>query len=401
MIDSPRRTSFLLLLLIAVSIVSGDVLQPRIVGGFNTSTQQFPWFIVQIEEFGGEASVSCGASLIHHDILLTAAHCLPVFEDANVAANLSDLSEVSLEDKPYIMRSIEKAIPHPDFDDDYPIGTDDIMVIKITEPFPDTIPLVEMNADPTLPIGEGHNVTVIGYGAGSNFSVLQGADVFTVDNDKCNNTVVEGLMRYLEDTLIKFDEVNAGNLSLAEVDLGFDSKEDVLTAISILKQRNNIVDEKIICAGIYETGGIDSCQGDSGGPLVDTETHVLYGIVSFGVGCALPRLPGAYTRVSRYIPWIRELVCSESATPPEYCKESNTTTSTTAPVASIPVVEAPVALPTSKPIAASGASPAPVTMPTETNQSEKEPVGKRGKRKSNKGKKTKKEGSMGKRTPKI
>ncbi|XP_014224565.1 serine protease nudel-like [Trichogramma pretiosum] len=64
-----------------------------------------------------------------------------------------------------------------------------------------------------------------------------------------------------------------------------------------------------ICAG-YRAGGRDACQGDSGGPLMcrrgsgpDDEWYV-GGIVSHGIGCAKPNEPGAYTKVSHYIPWI-------------------------------------------------------------------------------------------------
>lgn len=44
-------------------------------------------------------------------------------------------------------------------------------------------------------------------------------------------------------------------------------------------------------------------QADSGGPLVTYE-NTLIGVVSTGVGCARPGLPGIYTRVSKYIDWI-------------------------------------------------------------------------------------------------
>jgi len=57
--------------------------------------------------------------------------------------------------------------------------------------------------------------------------------------------------------------------------------------------------------------GKDSCSGDSGGPLViksskSRESIVMYleGIVSFGSERCDGGIPGIYTRVATYIPWI-------------------------------------------------------------------------------------------------
>ena len=51
-------------------------------------------------------------------------------------------------------------------------------------------------------------------------------------------------------------------------------------------------------------------QADSGGPLMvaDAKQTTVVGIVSTGIGCARPRLPGLYTRVSDYVDWITEQV---------------------------------------------------------------------------------------------
>ena len=65
------------------------------------------------------------------------------------------------------------------------------------------------------------------------------------------------------------------------------------------------------CAGLEE-GGKDACQGDSGSPMMKMDKTsgqaMAIGIVSAGIGCALPKLPGLYTRISAFIPWIKNSI---------------------------------------------------------------------------------------------
>lgn len=66
----------------------------------------------------------------------------------------------------------------------------------------------------------------------------------------------------------------------------------------------NPITERMFCAGDQQGLG-DSCNGDSGGPLVDLN-NVLYGLVSWGLACAMNGFTGVYTNVPVFIDWIAQ-----------------------------------------------------------------------------------------------
>lgn len=63
--------------------------------------------------------------------------------------------------------------------------------------------------------------------------------------------------------------------------------------------------DRHICALKGPLHGI--CFGDSGGPLVLRHSNELIGVVSFGLPCA-EGVPDVFTRVSKYIGWIKSQV---------------------------------------------------------------------------------------------
>ncbi len=89
--------------------------------------------------------------------------------------------------------------------------------------------------------------------------------------------------------------VGPGTDQLMEVDVPIVSDEDCATVY----ETQGFDPSVEVCAG-EQTGGKDSCQGDSGGPLMvkNQGRWTQMGVVSWGLGCGWPALPGVYARIA-------------------------------------------------------------------------------------------------------
>ena len=234
----------------------------NIVGGTSvTNASKYPFFAIPSSNAGGGGTL-CGASLVHPDILVSAAHCEGAFSNKDVYIGSTQINGGNAKEK--ILASYE--FLHPDYDD--VTKENDIMLIKLSKR--STVTPVLYTKAVSVP-ATGITTTVIGFGStdfnGDASSTLMEVKVVVVDHDTC--------------------EASYGDLSKTVQ----------------------------FCAG---TEGKDACQGDSGGPLLSSG-GVLVGIVSFGYQCGTAGYPTVYTRAGGLVDFIKNGICNMSDRPPSSC----------------------------------------------------------------------------------
>ncbi|XP_030048072.1 plasma kallikrein [Microcaecilia unicolor] len=236
----------------------------RVVGGKNSSINNWPWQLsLHIKGFSSSRHI-CGGSIINNQWILTAAHCIPEQLKRNdiwiIYGGISSQSEIN-KTTPFF--TVKEIIIHPLYDQaekGY-----DIALFKLGTPMPYTL----YQKPICLPSKEFRNNVfsscwITGWG-------------YTLEKGKAENVLQEATIPLI-------------------------SNEDCQS-----NYKNYKITNLMVCAG-YEQGAIDACKGDSGGPLVckHEENWYLIGVTSWGEGCGRPGQPGVYTKVSNFIDWILE-----------------------------------------------------------------------------------------------
>lgn len=236
----------------------------RIMGGYEANISQFP-YQVSIQQEGAHR---CGGAIYSTTIIVSAAHCFELWDMPELFAVRAGSSE---HERGGVLSLVRRIFVHPQFNPTNGVN-DDIAVLALTHPLSfgvniQPIPLAS-SADMTV---ASHTVFFVsGWGAVTDGSRLRSPRLLFV-------TLQQFEQRSCETTYANIVHVTEG----------------------------------MLCAGTVR-GGRDSCQGDSGGPLVGYSRgqFVLVGVVSFGIGCGRPGIPGIYTRITAYKDWI-ELVAKQ------------------------------------------------------------------------------------------
>ncbi|XP_050356534.1 phenoloxidase-activating enzyme-like isoform X1 [Nymphalis io] len=262
--------------------------EDKILGGNATAIDQYPW--LTILEYRGvkdnKIKLLCGGALISSKYVLTAGHCVagPVLRIGtleNVRLGEYDTSSdgrdcVSAEgggldctDPPVIL-PIEEIIPHMDYSPESVLKRNDIGLLRLKEeaPYTDFIRPICLPYNDIMQTREQQNFEVAGWGAVS-------------------------------------DKKSFSNIKL-HVAIPYKPLNVCQRAYEVQGHRLKLWKGQICAGGVK---GKDSCKGDSGGPLMTRDERRIYqiiGIVSFGpTPCGMENVPGVYTKVYEYLPWIR------------------------------------------------------------------------------------------------
>jgi secreted trypsin-like serine protease len=237
-----------------------------------------------------ERTHRCGGSYIGGGWIISAAHCFPelptvngrkgdIMTDRRIRMGTLNLTEGGA------TYAIERVVIHVGYTKNLP--KDDIALVKVVE--------------------EGQTARLIASGNLARISLQPNvANVPPVRNDVLRVTGWGWQSARKKSSLPRMDATgkilqrNPAWLKQAPVIKTTEAK------CALVPEYTGIASERTLCVAVGPKQD-DACQGDSGGPLtraLPNGSRMLVGIVSQGVGCANPGVPGLYTRISAYGTWI-------------------------------------------------------------------------------------------------
>ena len=270
-----------LLLLIIIPFLSFG--QTNIVGGENTTIDNFPW---QVATWGLQDNgfyEVCGASIINQYWIVTAAHCVYGNTPNTITIMVGSSNYFSNNGIPY---SVDEIIIHPNYSNDneepeLAYMSHDIALVRISEglafEFNEFVqPISLMSADEVIAGVQNEDMiaTITGWGQmeyGATPETLQVIELPIVSNETATG--------------------------LTQNNSGFSGNWP-----------SYAIDESMICVQSLNNSG--PCFGDSGGPMIvrnnDDTDWLLAGVFSKMGGCGNMERPSVFIKISHVKDWICE-----------------------------------------------------------------------------------------------
>ncbi|XP_072936673.1 uncharacterized protein [Epargyreus clarus] len=247
-----------LILLVALSLAAIANAGPsgRIVGGFQTVIEQYPFSAALLNlQAGNNFRQRCGGSIINNRAILTAAHCLEGSSNAAWRIRVGSTNAHS----GGVLHQPNRITIHPN----YRRATldSDIALLRSSTNY-----VFNQRVRPGSIAGSNYNVPdntgvwAIGWGATAYMGVqaeqLRHVQILTINQSSCRNSY------------------------------------------AVIPRT---VTDNMLCTG-WTQGFRGQCHGDSGSPVI--HGNVIVGVTSWGEMCAQPRFPSVNVRVNRFTSWI-------------------------------------------------------------------------------------------------